>query len=339
SRFLKLEATETMRLAQDLFEWGLITYHRTDSTRVSERGMEVALDWLEDKYGELGARLYKARRWGEGGAHEAIRPVKPIDATTLQLLVEEGAIELPGRLTRDHLRLYEMIFRRFMASQMVEAEALKVTYALNVVGYRLSHSRIVKLGRGEDRVSKGFTLEWTYMREEEPLKTGWIKVEVKRYKVGRKQPYTQGDIVEEMKARGIGRPSTYAKIIDTLIKRGYVRALRKGKAKGYVVATFRGKRVYEYLSKELEKASDRNLCRVPSLVSEERTRTLEKLMDDVEAGSRGWLDVLRKVYSEIRGLSLPIRLSLGYNIKGRYTGRLRFKECLEKARGVFMGEV
>ncbi|MDM7275062.1 MAG: reverse gyrase [Thermoprotei archaeon] len=339
SRFLKLGASETMRLAQDLFEWGLITYHRTDSTRVSEKGMAIASDWLEDKYGGLGAKLYRARRWGEGGAHEAIRPVKPIDATTLQLLVEEGAIELPGRLTRDHLRLYDIIFKRFIASQMVEAEALKVTYVLDVSGYRLSRSRIVKFGRDGNMLSKGFTLVWDYVREEEALKEGWIKeVEVKRFKVGRRQPYTQGDVVEEMKARGIGRPSTYAKIIDTLIKRGYVRTLMKGKAKGYVVATLRGKRVYEYLSKELKEVPDENLSRVPSLVSEERTRTLERLMDEVEAGSKGWLDVLGEVYGEIGGLSLPIRLSLGYTIKGD-TGGLKFNKCLEKAREVFMGEV
>ncbi len=339
SRFLRLGASDTMRLAQDLFEWGLITYHRTDSTRVSERGMEIALDWLEEKFGELGAKLYKARRWGEGGAHEAIRPVKPIDAPTLQLLVEEGVIELPGRLTRDHLRLYDLIFKRFMASQMVEAEVFKVTYVLDVSGYKLRHSRTVKIGGGEDILSKGFTVVWDYVREEEALKVGYVKVEVEKYKVGRKQLYTQGDVVEEMKVRGIGRPSTYAKIIDTLIKRGYVRVLGKGKARNYIIATLRGKKVYEYLSKELKEAPRKRLSRVPSLVSEERTRDLERLMDEIEVGSKKWLDVLREVYNEIRGLSLPIRLSLGYTIKGEYTRRLRFKECLEKARKVFMGEV
>jgi len=338
SRLLGLGAPDTMRLAQDLFEWGLITYHRTDSTRVSDKGMEVAEEYLKSRFGDLASELYKPRRWGEGGAHEAIRPVRPIDASTLQLLVEEGAIELPGRLTQRHLRLYDMIFRRFIASQMREAIAIRATYEVDILGYKLVHSRITGVGLG-DVSSRGFTLIWEGVRVEEPLAQGFIQVRVASRRIRAKPPYTQGELVEEMKARGIGRPSTYAKIVETLIKRGYVVPLKE---RGYIVASRRGRYVYRFLTSDLANASEEefgalavHLRRVPQLVSEERTRILEKLMDEIEEGRRSWVEILYEVYKEIEELSLPIRLVM-HNKEGAGLSIPReFRECLERARQVF----
>ena len=344
SRILGMSAPETMRIAQDLFEWGLITYHRTDSTRVSERGLEIAEEYLRSKFGDLVQELYKPRRWGEGGAHEAIRPVRPIDASTLQLLVEEGALELPGRLTQRHLRLYDMIFRRFIASQMREAIAVRASYELEILGYKVNHSRIIGIGVEGVESSKGFTLLWSNVRVEEPLKPGFIRVNVEVRKVGAKPPYTQGELVEEMKARGIGRPSTYAKIVETLLKRGYVIPLKTHR--GYIVASRRGRAVYRFLSEDTANASEElygslavHLRRVPQLISEERTRILERLMDEIEEGLKDWVSVLNDIYEEIEGLSLPIRsvmLNTGEAVQGLPR---EFIECLEKARLVFGGGV
>ncbi len=120
STFLKLSAPETMRLAQDLFELGLITYHRTDSTHVSNTGIEVAKEYITQ---ELGENYFKPRPWGgEEGAHEAIRPTRPIDTGRLMQLIRDGIIQLSRNLTRNHYRLYDMIFRRFMTSQMTPSE-------------------------------------------------------------------------------------------------------------------------------------------------------------------------------------------------------------------------
>jgi reverse gyrase len=341
SRLLGMGAPETMRLAQDLFEWGLITYHRTDSTRVSERGVEVAEEYIRSKFGDLAEALYRPRRWGEGGAHEAIRPVRPVDMSTLQLLVEEGALELPGRLTQRHLRLYDMIFRRFIASQMREAVMVKARYAIDLLGHKLDHSRILGSGAGGD-VSRGFTLIWGSVRVEEPLKPGYLNVRVRFRRVGAKQPYTEGELVEEMKSRGIGRPSTYAKIVETLIKRGYVVPLKK--PRGYIVASRRGRYVFKFLVEDLAAASEdlygrlaHHLRRVPQLISEERTRVLERLMDEVEEGRRGWVEVLNEIYDEIEGLSLPIRLIMlsERRVQEEVPGELR--ECLERAKRVFEG--
>ena len=343
SRLLGMGAPETMRVAQDLFEWGLITYHRTDSTRVSDRGLEVAREYLKGRFGDLASTLYKPRRWGEGGAHEAIRPVKPIDAGTLQLLLEEGAIELPGRLTQRHLKLYDMIFRRFIASQMKEANVVRVTYEVDIGGYKLRHSRIVGF-KADDDVSRGFTILWPSVRVEEPLKPGPLMVRVSARRIRAKPPYTEGELVEEMKARGIGRPSTYAKIVETLRRRRYIIPL-KGK-RGYIVASRRGRYVFRFLTKVLAEASEdeygylaSHLRRVPQLVSEERTRILEKLMDAVEEGRMDWIEVLGGIYSEVEGLSLPIRLVMLNESKAGVEVPGRLRECLGKARMVLMGEV
>ncbi len=343
SKLLGMGATEAMRIAQDLFEWGLITYHRTDSTRVSERGMEVAREYLKSKFGDLASTLYKPRRWGEGGAHEAIRPVRPIDASTLQLLVEEGALELPGTLTQRHIKLYDMIFRRFIASQMKEAEVVKATYEINIEGYKVRRDRIIGFKSDSD-VSRGFTLLWSSVKIEEPITSEYLKVKVEIRKTRAKPPYTEGELVEEMKNRGIGRPSTYAKIVETLLKRGYIIPL-KGR-RGYIVASRRGRYVFKFLSRDLAEASEEefsclasHLRRVPQLISEERTRVLEKLMDDVEEGRRSWIDVLREIYAEVEGLSLPIRLIMLNDREVDVEIPSNLKECLKMAKTVFEGEV
>jgi len=327
SRILGMGAPEAMRLVQDLFEWGLITYHRTDSTRVSEKGMQVARDYLYEAFGDAGARLYRPRQWGEGGAHEAIRPTRPIDAERLQLLVEEGSLEVAGELTRRHLRLYDLIFRRFIASQMVAARVVKAGLALRFwVDFEEFNvdvgERVVWIGsyppvEGLDE-ARGFTLLWRYVDASESRVLASLavegggsveaKLEIKVRKQSKKPLYTHGDVVSLMKQKGIGRPSTYAKIIETLITRRYVSEVPR-KEPLFLSATRRGILVYDYLTNKLAAASEeeygalaRVLSRVPELVSEERTRQLEKAMRDVEEGRRRRVDVLREIYEELEGL-------------------------------------
>ncbi len=323
-RYLRIPPTDAMRLAQDLFEWGLITYHRTDSTRVSDKGIATAREWLSLKFGEHAENLFRPRRWGEGGAHEAIRPVRPLDVERLQILIEEGALEIAGVLTRRHLRLYDLIFRRFMASQMREAEALKITYRLEVPeldNYTVDIERLVAVGRPEDSsgVSKGFTLVWPFVRPQPPIIVGresWIKASISSQTVPKAFPYTLGEVVEEMKRRGIGRPSTYAKIVETLDRRRYIMRLEGVRASSMIVATSRGIHVYKYLTEYLKDASPdfygetfaRILMRVPKLVSEERTRELERQMDLVEAGEKRRDEVIDTVFDEIGELALLLNI-------------------------------
>ncbi|MCX8165731.1 MAG: reverse gyrase [Acidilobaceae archaeon] len=343
NRYLRMGAAEAMRLAQDLFTWGLITYHRTDSTRVSEKGLEIAKMWLSEKFGERHGELMELRRWGEEGAHEAIRPVRPLDAETLMSYVEEGLIELP-EVTNRHLELYDMIFRRFMASQMKKVRVVKGTYQIEVVGQEgsvtITEERVVEVGdpSSENASASGFTLVWKFGPKPRPLRVGEVEASVKKKRIRKLPLMTQADIVEQMKSRGIGRPSTYSQILETLFKRGYVIAPKKRRE--YVVPTKMGKMSLMFLTKELEKKEMRSiefvgkhLRIVPALVTEERTRDLERAMDEVERGSKYWQAVVKELYREIRGLSRPIRLFLSRNDVGAGGGELL--ECLREARGVF----
>ncbi|NJE55085.1 reverse gyrase [Thermococcus sp. 21S9] len=280
STFLKLSAPETMRLAQDLFEMGLITYHRTDSTHVSNAGIEVAREYITS---ELGEEYFKPRPWGEEGTHEAIRPTRPIDTGRLMQLIRDGVIQLPRNLTRNHYRLYDMIFRRFMTSQMVPAVVLHERAVINAGVGKVELEGYVEI------IKDGWTkLRNPPMRQLPKLEQGAkLKVvESKKWKAPKVSLYTQGDIIALMKERGIGRPSTYAKIVETLIRRGYVVETR-GRKK--LVPTEKGIKVYHYL-----------VSKYRELVSEERTRELEKLMDLIEEGKADYMKVLNDLYVEIR---------------------------------------
>ena len=317
SRFLGLGAPETMRLAQNLFEWGLITYHRTDSTRVSDKGIQVAREWITEKFPDIADKIFRPRSWGKGGAHEAIRPTRPIDAETLWNLINEGVIEIQGAFTRNHLRLYDLIFRRFMASQMKEAEVERTKYKLTVVlhGFSLETEGITRIGRAGDPASKGFTLVWEYIHTIPRLDEGEYEAILGIARVGKAPLFTQGELVLEMKRRGIGRPSTYAKIVDTLLRRKYI-ARAGGRRSDMVASTTRGEYVYKYLSHDIKyfrdyfsklgKRAVRTIENVPRLVSEERTRELEEKMDKIESGETRREEVLDEIYEELEGLSVPI---------------------------------
>lgn len=266
---LKLSAKETMRIAQDLFERGLITYHRTDSTHVSEVGLRIARDYLGEDY--------QGRSWAvEEGAHECIRPTRPVDRNTLERLIHEGVIQ--ADIKQSHLALYDLIFRRFMASQCK-------SYAVRVAEYRISaNGKEFREERVVEASGKAYQLyRWAVWVKEE-LPAGKLKVRAEVRSIPKAPLYTQSDVVQLMKEKGIGRPSTYATILDRLFVRNYV-----GERNGRIYPTRRGMEVFEYLIKNYG-----------SFVSEERTRLLEEKMDAVERGELDYLAALEELYQEIR---------------------------------------
>jgi reverse gyrase len=285
SRKLGFSTSKTMSLAQDLFEWGLITYHRTDSTRVSDVGIEVARQFLEYKYGGDYKLVFKPRTWGAGGAHEAIRPTRPIDADRLYELIREGAIVVPGKFTRDHMRLYDLIFRRFIASQMIPAQVLTQKLRVKINNFTREVENIC------EPVVKGYldiyvNLEFTgklVVESEKKVITGYVDVENSK-RIQYPLPRFH-DVVRWMKENEIGRPSTYAKIIDTLIDRNYVEV--KGKIQALLV-TERGRFVYEFLKRAFGEKVD---VRV--------TRQLEEAMSMVEDGKIDYQEVLSKIHEDI----------------------------------------
>jgi reverse gyrase len=291
SRQYGFSTTKTMEVAQNLFEMGFITYHRTDSTRVSDAGIEVARQYLEAKYGSEKLReVFKPRTWGEGGAHEAIRPTRPLDADTLSELVREGAIVVAGRLTRDHFRLYDLIFRRFIASQMNPARVMKVKFEVVFKSNGEQH-RLTPVEYVARIIEKGYLELYNNIREEAPWAVNIVEYVKGKIPEGEKPRRIRHplprfhDVVKWMKDNGIGRPSTYAKIIQTLIDRYYVKLI---KSKNALVVQKKGELVHEFLEKHFKE-----------LVSIDTTRELEERMDKIEANQLDYQVVLMEMHREV----------------------------------------
>jgi len=270
SRILKLSSGETMKLAQDLFENGLITYHRTDSNRVSDVGLRIAREYLGDDF--------QGRRWGTGadeGAHECIRPTRAWDRYMLQRMIYERVIS-PENITKKHLALYDLIFKRFMASQCRDFTVRVKSYLIKIDGREIEDERIVAAsGRAFDLYRN------VHLKREIPVGKYRTRVETRFVPEG--YPYTQADVVKLMKERGLGRPSTYATILEKLFERKYIYERNR-----LLFSTSLGKRVNHYLN-----------SRYRDFVSEDRTRVLYRKIDEIEEGKLDYRDALREMYEEI----------------------------------------
>ena len=290
SRHLQLSASRTMQLAQNLFEWGLITYHRTDSVHVSQAGIQIARRYLQEYEDGKFAHLFTPRTWGEVGTHEAIRPTRPADINALERFLTEGLLELPG-WTTGHARVYDLIFRRFIASQMAPArvyrETIEVTLSIEDENiWQGDFARFAKPGEAS------FLDVYPYMLNVYPvlLSDKWtatqtIEVTDAMLQVMATIPlWTAGEIVRRMKERHIGRPSTYHHILDTLIRRGYIHTISGAR----LVPTTRGQNVYRYLASKYS-----------PLVSEEATRELEALMEQVAQGQAECEFTVKQIYKSL----------------------------------------
>ncbi len=273
SEALGFSAEQTMSLAQNLFEAGVITYHRTDSTRVSDAGFRVARDYITETFGE---HYLKLRRWGEGGAHECIRPTRPIEPQELRMLVSTGRFQLDD--PTNALRLYGLIWRRFIASQMKETVVHRKTVEFKLDDFVDRKEFITSI------VEPGFNLVMPIkLIHLPPIDT--LRVTRKELSlVPRVAPFTQGTLIEAMRERGLGRPSTYAKIVATLLERKYV-----VEHKRYLFPTRLGQKIYHYLAN-----------RFPKWTGEEFTRYIEEQMDKVESNIIDYQLILRELKAVIQ---------------------------------------
>ncbi|MCG0277312.1 MAG: reverse gyrase [Thermanaeromonas sp.] len=265
---LRLSAPVTMKLLQELFESGYITYHRTDSTRVSETGrFLVAKPFIVQQFGE---KLFHPRSWGKEGAHEAIRPTRPLTEDELRWMVGAGLVNLSQEKAID---LYGLIFRRFIASQMAPARVRKARVRFRVPSYTWETELVC------DELAPGFALMWpSFSVSRLDAKA---RLTHKAYQeIPVVELYTEGTLIQEMKRQGIGRPSTYAEIIATLLNRRYL-AVRRGS----LYPTRLGFKVYRYLRKNFPEYTDTAL-----------TREIERTMDLIAEGKEDYQEVLRKLY-------------------------------------------
>lgn len=277
SRVLKVGVMEVMNMLQDLFEMGFITYHRTDSTRISKFGIEVAKRIL-DKEGLL--NYFDPRSWeiGKKGAHEAIRPTKPFSPDDLEDYMEEELIR--GKIGKKLLELYRLIFERFLKSQMKPVKVIKQKAVIEVGNVDVEDTVVKKIVEdGWNRIDPDAFDLYEYRIGEYRIRN--LKY-IERHTL---QLHTQASIISEMKEKGVGRPSTYSKIVEILFKRGYIFEDRYKR----IHPTKLGRMVFEYLEKNY-----------PEFVNENKTRELEELMDRVANGEMEYDEAMKSVYDDLR---------------------------------------
>lgn len=282
NRKLRLSAQRTMRLAQSLYEQGLITYMRTDSTRLSEEALDAARTEIGERFGAdylpAEPRAYATKSAGAQEAHEAIRPsgtrfVHPDD--------------VKSKLGEPHWKLYNLIWRRSVASQMVDAqlEQTTVDIAIGQATFRASGRAIVFPGflavanpnrSSEDgmlpRMAEGDTLLWG----EDPA------LEANEHHTRPPARLTDATLVRSLEDKGIGRPSTYAAIIQSLLNRNY--CFRKASA---LVPTFMGLAVVRMLEQYM-----------PHLVDYSFTADMEAQLDAISRGEADSASYLRRFYRD-----------------------------------------
>ncbi|MCD6447426.1 MAG: reverse gyrase [Thermoplasmata archaeon] len=267
---LKIPANKTMKLLQDLFESGLITYHRTDSTYVSEAGLKIAREFL-------GADFHP-RQGTQHGAHECIRPTRPWDKNLLHRLIQENVIQVE-EMTWQHLALYDLIFRRFMASQCKPFEVEMRKYRIKYDGREMEETRVIKAE------GKAYELYRSVAVKRE-LPEGIFRKRAIIKMLPKSPLFTQSEVIHTMKEKGIGRPSTYATIVEKLFMRNYV--VEKN---GRLLPTKRGLEIYSFLASNYGE-----------FVSEERTRKIEEEMDMVESGKADYMQLLQQIYEEVKSI-------------------------------------
>ncbi len=284
-RKLRFNAQRTMRVAQSLYENGYITYMRTDSPTLSREAVAAARSKVEELYGSQflpdRPRVYSSKSKGAQEAHEAIRPAGERFRTPESLR---------GELDRDQLRLYEIIWKRTLASQMRDATGNRIT--VQIEGDTEPDGKAVLTSRGKVITFPGFLRAYVEgsddpadeLADQEkvlpPLEKGQElqakAIEPTRHTTQPAPRFTEASLVKELEALGIGRPSTYATIIQTIQDRGYV--WHKGPA---LVPTFTAFAVTRLLEDSL-----------PDLVDYDFTARMEDELDTIAEGeieATSWL--------------------------------------------------
>ena len=287
SRKINFPIKKTMSVAQTLYEGvrlpehgltGLITYMRTDSTRISEEARAAAKEVITAKFGEqfYENRFYRTKKDAQD-AHEAIRPAH----------IELAPDDIKDSLTPDQYKLYKLIYNRFISSQM--ATAVYDTLTVNIDGNNYNFR-----ANGQTLKFKGFMV--LYVEGEDVEQTEeFTKIpelheneEVKKEDLKSKQSfteppprYTEASLVKALEEKGIGRPSTYAPTITTILARHYIEKNQK-----QLVPTDLGRVVNKLLIENF-----------PDIINVEFTAKIEEDFDKIADGEENWKDVIRRFYS------------------------------------------
>ena len=291
ARKLNFRAKKTMMLAQQLYEGidlgkkegivGLITYMRTDSTRVSDTAKTEAVAYINDKYGEefvATTERQTKKATNSQDAHEAIRPTSTMRSPETLKTV----------LSRDQLRLYRLIWERFIASQMAPAvlDTVSVDLQQGDVVFRANGSQVKFPGfmkvyiEGSDDQKEEKSTYLPDMAEGDIVKA--TEIEPKQHFTQPPPRFSEARLVKTMEELGIGRPSTYAPTLDTIQRRGYVTLDAKR-----FIPTELGEIVHQLV-----------LEFFPDILNIEFTAQMERDLDEVEEGNRKWVDVIDAFYQD-----------------------------------------
>ena len=293
ARKLNFRARKTMMTAQQLYEGidlgrksggitGLITYMRTDSTRISDTARDEAISFIEEKYGKefVGPVQKSKQQQGAQDAHEAIRPTSALREPS----------SLKGILSNDQYKLYKLIYERFLASQMAPAvmDTMTVHLLNNGVEFRATGSKIKFKGfmkvyiEGTDNKKKEEETFLPDLNEGEKVSTEEIKPN--QHFTQPPPRYTEATLVGTMEKQGLGRPSTYAPTLDTIQRRGYVKLDNRR-----FVPTELGEIVVDVLVEYF-----------PEITNVDFTAGMEMDLDKVEEGKEEWIKIIDDFYQDFR---------------------------------------
>ncbi len=287
-RRLGFSTKKTMIVAQQLYEGidikaegtiGLVSYIRTDSTRLSEEAKKDAKDFILDRYGEKYYKKYSVQAKTDKKVQDAHEGIRPTSAFREPNIIKDS-------LDKDQFKLYNLIWNRFIASQMEPAIYDTVTIDISSGDYlfKAAGSNIRFLGfmlvytEGKDDKEEDKDIILPELSEGQILKLK--KLEPKQHFTEPPQRYTEATLVKVLEEKGIGRPSTYAPIISTILARGYV-----VKDKKYLVTTELGETVTKLLIDNFK-----------DIVNIEFTANMEKDLDNIADGDQQWVEVIKKFY-------------------------------------------
>ncbi len=317
ARKLKFSVSKTMRLAQSLYESGRITYMRTDSVNLSSLALATSKEVIAEQYGAeyVHTRQFQTKSKGAQEAHEAIRP-------TYMNVLSAGA-------TKDEQRLYELIWKRTIASQMAEAKSEKTTIEVSVHG-----SKYAFVATGEVITFDGFTRVYVQSTDDEAEERRILPAMAQRERLKlqgaeavqtyAKPPfrYNEATLVKRMEELGIGRPSTYATIIETI---QHVKYVEKGSIAGQkrdtTILTLKNGEITEHTKSELYGAETQRLiptdlglitndflvAHFPTILNYNFTANEEEQFDRIAVGKADWVKTVDTFYKTFKPLlsSIP----------------------------------
>ena len=290
SKALNFATSKTMRIAQQLYEGvdvkgsgtvGIITYLRTDSTRISEEADANVRSYIGEQYGSQYVAAEGAGKSGSQKIQDAHEAIRPTDVTRTPAMLKDS-------LSRDQFRLYQLIWKRFVASRMMpavyETTSVKIAagkYRFNVAKSKIAFEgfRLIYTEAGEEKDEKGVLLKGLDENSELSLK----QFDSKQHFTQPPAHYTEASLVKTLEELGIGRPSTYAPTITLIINRRYVAKENKNL----------------YMTELGEVVNNIMMHSFPSIVDVSFTANMESLLDGVAEGKVRWKTIIENFYPDL----------------------------------------